>query len=203
MNCKQFRPHIDSLEGKQGPSQLPLNLQAHLDACPACHAHFQIQQRILAVLDNDPAPALPPDFTAKVLVRLEPMTASGRVKTHFGWKRAAVYAGGAFLIAAALWLSFKNLDLNAVKQHFARWLAAVQQGLAAVGAAAFVQTFQRLLTKIFSFLPTTGDFLEKSFGKETLPQAFNVLMILILTYFVARAAVLIEGWVRQLSRRSS
>ncbi|MGH7452816.1 MAG: hypothetical protein ACRENG_15820, partial [bacterium] len=158
---------------------------------------------MLTVLENDPAPALSPDFTAKILVRLEPMTASGQAKIYFNWKRAAVYAGCAFLIATALWLGFKNFDLNTAKQHLAKWLDAVQQGLAAVGATEFVQTFQHLLAKIFSFFPTTGDFLEKSFGKETLPQAFNLIMILILTYLVAKASVLIESWVRQASRRSS
>jgi hypothetical protein len=203
MNCKQFRLHIDSREGHQGQWQLPFDLQAHLDACPACRAHFQIQQRMLAALENDPVPALPPNFTAKVLSRLEPAAASERAKASFSWKRAAVYAGYVFLISMALWLGFKNFDLNAAEQRLAKWLDAIQQGLAAVGATAFVQTFQRLLAKIFSFLPTTGDFLEKSFGKETLPQAFNLIMILILTYFVTKAAVLIEGWVRQVSRRSS
>jgi predicted anti-sigma-YlaC factor YlaD len=203
MNCKQFRLQIDSHEGQQGAWQLPSGLQAHLDACPACRTHFQLQQRMLAALENDPAPALPADFTARILVRLEPMIASGRAKAYFGWKRAAVYAGCAFLIATALWLGFKNFDLNAAEQHLAQWLAAIQQGLAAAGATGFVQTCQRLLAKIFSFFPTTGDFLEKSFGKETLPQAFNLIMILILTYLVAKASVLIESWVRQVSRRSS
>ncbi|MGH7597748.1 MAG: anti-sigma factor family protein [bacterium] len=203
MNCKQFRLQIDSLEGRQDAWQLPAGLQAHLDACPACRAHFQIQQRMLAALENDPAPALPPDFSAKILARLEPMTASGRAKTYFNWRRLAVYAGCGFLIATALWLGFKNFDLNAAEQHLTQWLNAVQQGLAAAGATGFVQTFQRLLAKIFSFFPTTNDFLEKSFGKETLPQAFNLIMILILTYLVAKASVLIESWVRQANRRSS
>ncbi len=203
MNCKQFRLHIDSHEGRQAAWQLPSGLQAHLDACPACRAHFQIQQRMLAALENDPAPALPPDFTAKILTRLVPMAASGRVKSGFSGRRAAVYAGSAFLIATALWLGFRNFDLHAAEPYLAQWLAAVQQGLAAAGATAFVQTFQRLLAKIFSFLPTTGDFLDKSFGKETLPQAFNLIMILILTYLVAKASVLIESWVRQANRRSS
>jgi hypothetical protein len=203
MNCKQFRLQIDGVEDYQGAWQLPYGLQAHLDACPACRTHFQIQQRMLAALENDPAPALPPDFTEKILDRLEPATASGRAKFSFGWRRAAFHAGCAFLIATALWLGFKNFEVNAAEQHLAKWLDAVQQGLAAVGATVFVQTFQRLLAKIFSFFPTTGDFLEKSFGKETLPQAFNLIMILILTYLVAKASVLIESWVRQASRRSS
>jgi hypothetical protein len=203
MNCKQFRLQIDSLETHQGVWQLPAGLQAHLDACPACRAHFQIQQRLLAALENDTAPALPADFTAKILTRLEPMAASVRAKTGFSWRRAAIYAGCVFLIATALWLGFKNFDLHAAKQHLAQWLVTVQQGLDAAGATAFVQTFQRLLTKIFSFFPTTNDFLEKSFGKETLPQAFNLIMVLILTYLVAKASVLVESWVRQANRRSS
>jgi len=203
MNCKKFRLQIDGLEGRQNAWQLPSGLQAHLDACPACRAHFQIQQRLLAALDNDPAPALPPDFTAKILVRLEPMAASGRVKSGFSWRRAAFYSGCAFLIATALWLGFRNFDLNTAQQHLAQWLDSIQAGLAAVGATEFVQTSLRLLAKIFSFLPTTGDFLERSFGKETLPQAFNLIMILLLTYLVAKASVLIESWVRQVSRRSS
>ncbi|MCI0699075.1 hypothetical protein L0337_44620 [candidate division KSB1 bacterium] len=203
MNCKQFRLQIDGHEGHQGAWQLPSGLQAHLDACPACRAHFQIQQRMLAALANDPAPALPADFTAKILARLEPMTASARAKTGFNWRRAAVYAGCAFLIATALWLGFKNFELHAAAQHLAQWLAAIQQGLAAAGATAFVQTCQRLLAKIFSFFPTANDLLEKSFGKETMPQAFNLIMILILTYLVAKVSVLIESWVRQANRRSS
>lgn len=203
MNCKQFRLQIDGYESHQGVWQLPFELQAHLDACPACRAHFQIQQRMLAVLENDPAPALPAGFTATILARLEPMAASGHAKTYFSWRRAAVYAGCAFLIATALLLGFKNFDLNTAQQHLAKWLDSIQQGLAAVGATEFVQTSLRLLAKIFSFLPTTGDFLEKSFGKETLPQAFNLIMILLLTYLVAKASVLIESWVRQANRRSS
>jgi hypothetical protein len=203
MNCKQFRLQIDSLEGRQDAWQLPVSLQAHLDACPACRAHFQIQQRMLAALENDPAPALPADFTEKILTRLAPMAASGRARTFFSWKRAVVYAGCGFLIALALWLGFENFDVRAAEQHLKQWVAAVQQGLAAAGAKAFVQTFQRFLAKIFSFLPTTGDFLEKSFGKETLPLAFNLIMILILTYLVAKVSVRIESWVRHANRRSS
>jgi predicted anti-sigma-YlaC factor YlaD len=203
MNCKKFRLQIDSLEDNRGVWQLPSGLQAHLDACPACRTHFQFQQRMLAVLENDPAPALPPDFTARILGRLEPTTASARAKSGFNWRRAAVYAGCAFLIAAALWLGFKNFDLHAAERYLAQWLAAVQQSLAAAAATAFVQTCQRLLAKIFSFFPTANGLLEKSFGKETLPQAFNLIMILILTYLVAKASMLIESWVRQANRRSS
>ncbi len=203
MNCKQSRLQIDSLDDHRGEWQLPSGLQAHLDACPACRAHFQMQQRMLAVLDNDPAPALPADFTATILARLEPMTASVRAKTAFSWRRAAVYAGCAFLIATALWLGFKNFELHAAAQHLAQWLAAIRQGLDTAGATAFVQTCQRLLAKIFSFFPTANGLLEKSFGKETLPQAFNLIMLLILTYVVAKASVLIESWVRQVNRRSS
>ena len=203
MNCKQFRLHIDSREGKESPWQLPFELQAHLDSCPACRAHFQIQQRMLAVLANDPVPSLPPDFTTKILSRLEPLAAAARVQSGFNWRRVAIYTGCAFLIAIALWLGFKNFDLNVAQQHLGQWREALQQGLAAVGAAEFVQTSLRLLARIFSFFPTTGGFLEKSFGKETLPQAFNLIMILILTYLVARASVIIESWVRQGNRRSS
>jgi hypothetical protein len=36
-----------------------------------------------------------------------------------------------------------------------------------------------------------------------LPQAFNLIMILMLTYLVAKASMLIESWVRQVNRRSS
>jgi predicted anti-sigma-YlaC factor YlaD len=203
MNCKQSRLQIDSLEGHQGEWQLPAGLQAHLDACPACRAHFQLQQRMLAALENDPAPALPANFTATILARLAPLAASARAKTGFSWRRVAVYAGCAFLVATALWLGFKNFDLHAAEQYLAQWLNALQQGLAAAGATAFVQTSLRLLAKIFSFLPSTSGFLERSFGKETLPQAFNLIMILILTYLVAKASVLIESWVRQANRRSS
>jgi predicted anti-sigma-YlaC factor YlaD len=203
MNCKPFRLQFDSLEGHQSAWQLPAGLQAHLDACPACRAHFQMQQRMLAALENDPAPALSPDFTAKILARLEPMAASGGMKAGFSWRLAAIYSGCAFLIATALWLGFKNFDWPAAEQYLTQWLAAVQQGLAVVGATEFVQTSLRLLSNIFSFLPTTNDFLEKTFGKETLPQAFNLIMILILTYLVAKASVLIESWVRQANRRSS
>jgi hypothetical protein len=203
MNCKQFRLHIDGRESNEATWHLPLELQAHLDACSACRAHFHMQPRMLAVLENDPAPALPPDFTVKILARLEPMAACARVKSGFSWKRVAIYAGCAFLIATALWLGFKNFELTAAEQQLAQWLDSILAGLAAVGATAFVQSSWRLLAKISSFLPTTGDFLEKSFGKETLPQAFNLIMILILTYLVARVSVLVESWVRQANRRSS
>ncbi len=202
MNCKQFRLHIDSREGNEGAWQLSFELQAHLDACSACRAHFHMQQRMLAALENDPAPALPPNFTAKILDRLEPLAARP-AKTYFSWRRVAIYAGYALVIIIALWLGLKNFDLHAAEQSLTKWLDAIQQGLAAVGAAEFVQTFLRLLARIFSFLPTAGDFLEKSFGKETLPQAFNLIMLLILTYLVARASVFIESWVRQGNRRSS
>ena len=202
MNCKQFRLQLDGVEDAREALQLPFDMQAHLDSCAACQAHFRMHQRMLAAIESDPLPVLPTDFTEKTLGRLEPVAAPARAKIYLTWKRMIVYAGYALVPGLALWFSYKNIHFskvgNLIDSPFAQ---QIRQWLTAVGAMEFVQSLGRLISAIFSFIPTTGNLIEKIFGKEVLPQAFNLIMILILTYIVAKASVFIEGWVRQISRR--
>jgi len=204
MNCKIFRLQLDNLEASGSESSLPPDMRAHVEACGVCREHFQLHRRMLAVLETDAAPALPSDFTAKIFCRFEPAAAPNRAKTFLSWKRAAIYAGYAFSLALALWFGYKNINVAAINQLAASPLAQqIQQWLAGIGAPEIFQAFQNFLTKVLSFIPISGSIFEKAFGKEVLPRAFNLAMILMLTFVVAKASVFFESWVRQISRRSS
>ncbi|MDZ7292336.1 MAG: hypothetical protein ONB44_17230 [candidate division KSB1 bacterium] len=198
MNCKTFCQQLDSFEGGHGMLELSTDMQAHLTSCNACRAHFQMHQSMLAVLDHDPAPALPSNFTEKILGRLEPVVVPSRTKLYLNWKRVAVYAGYALVIALALWFGYKNVDFDKLRNS-----SLAQQGLTAVGATEVVLSLGRLFSKILSFIPTAGNVLEKSLGKEVMPQSFKLIAILMFTCVVAKVSVLIESWLRQISRRSS
>jgi len=189
------------LDGIESPWALPPEMQAHVNICEACHRHFQLYQQTLAILENDAAPNLPADFSAKILARLEPTLAPAPTAI-FNWKRIFVYAGYAFALGLALWFGFKNFDLSAA-QKFLHSPAAqqIQQWLAATGATETLQAFQRFVTNVLSLIPISGSFIEKMFGTEALPRAFNLTLMLLLTFTVAKASVFLEGWVRQISRR--
>jgi len=120
------------------------------------------------------------------------------------WKRMAVYAGYVSSLALALWFGYKNIDWNAIPQLLHSPLAQqLQQWLAAVGVSEILPAFQRFIARVLSFIPISQGLFEKVFGKEVLPRAFNLGMVLLLTFTVAKASVFLEGWLRQISRRSS
>ncbi|GEM_PF-3449131 len=203
MNCKIFHLQLDKLEASGNESSLPPDMCAHVETCSFCREHFQHHRRMLAVLEADAAPALPPDFTAKILRRLEPAPAPNRAKALLSWKRAAIYAGYAFSLALALWFGYKNINVTAFNQLAASPLAQqIQHWLAAIGASEVFQVFQNFVTKVLSFIPISADIFEQAFGKEALPRAFNLAMVLMLTFGVAKVSVFLESWVRQISRRS-
>jgi len=200
MNCKIFHLYLDKLDTSQ---TLPPEMQAHMNICEACRHHFQLYQQTLAILENDAAPNLPADFSAKILARLEPALAPAHVAI-FNWKRIFIYAGYAFALALALWFGFKNFDLSAAQQFLHSPVAQqIQQWLAAIGATETLLAFQRFVTSVLSLIPISGSFIEKMFGTEALPRAFNLTLMLLLTFTVAKASVFLESWLRQISRRSS
>jgi len=203
MNCKIFCLEIDNLEYERGKLLLPPNMQTHLKLCAACREQVQLHQQMLAVLENDAAPALPANFTAKILGRLEPAIDFNHAAAPLNWKRMAVYAGYVSSLALALWFGYKNIDWNAIPQLLHSPLAQqLQQWLAAVGAPEIFPAFKNFLTRVFSFIPISHALFEQAFGKEVLPRAINLGMILLLTFTVAKASVFLEGWLRQISRRS-
>jgi hypothetical protein len=205
MNCKEFRQQLDSIEGEGRASNLLPAMQAHLDACVACRAQFRTHHQMLTVLERDTAPALPPNFTESILARLEPVTARQQAKLRFAWKRVAVYSGYAFLLVVALWFGFKNLDAIFERQQLPQLPneQQLQKLVDKIGAAESLQSFKRLASTIFSFIPAIKSLIEQSFGKKILPQAVQLFMILMMTYVVAKVAIFIDERVRQISRRSS
>jgi len=206
MNCKIFHIQLDKLEAPQldrleSPRALPPEMRAHLNLCEACRGHFHLYQQTLAILENDAAPNLPADFNAKILARLEPALAPVHAAA-FNWKRVFVYAGYAFALGLALWFGFKNFDWRAAQQLLHSPAAQqIQQWLAAIGATETLQAFQRFVANVLSLIPISGSFIEKMFGTEALPRAFNLTLMLLLTFTVAKASVFLESWVRQISRR--
>jgi hypothetical protein len=200
MNCKAFRRQLDSYEGERGVIQLLPEMQAHLDSCAACRAHFRIHQQMLAVLESDAVPELPSNFTESIMARLEPVRS--RARSRLVWSRLAVYAGYAFLLIVALWFGYKNLDSILAGQRLPGD-QQIQKLFDKVSAVESLQSFQRLFSNLYSFIPITRNMIEKTLGKEVLPQAMHLLMILMMTYLVTKAAVFIEDRVRQISRRSS
>lgn len=204
MNCKMFRLQLDNLEPERNAFLLSPPMQAHLESCAACQAHWQLHRRLLAVLENDIAPVLPAEFTAKVLNRIEPAAAPARVKLIFNWQRLLIYAGYAFVLGLALWVGYRNLDLNAIANWQNSALAQqLQQWLASIGASEVLLLLRNFLANSLSLLPTTASLIEKLFGKEVLPKVLNLTMILILTYLVAKVSVFLENWLRQDARRNS
>lgn len=200
MNCKIFHIQLDRLES---PQALPPEMQAHVNICEACHLHFQLYQQTLAILEAEVAPNLPADFNAKVLARLEPALSPASAAI-LNWKRVLVYAGYAFALGLALWFGFKNFDWRAAQQLLHSPAAQqIQQWLTAIGVTETLQAFQQFITKMLSFIPISGEVIEKMFGMEALPRAFNLTLMLLLTFTVAKASVLLESWLRQISRRSS
>ncbi len=200
MNCKIFRLNLDKLDTAR---ELPPEMQTHVAICSACRQRLAAYQQALAILENDVAPIVPADFNAKIFARLEPAFASAPA-TILNWKRIFIYGGYAFALGLALWFGFKNFDLSAA-QRFLHSPAAlqIQQWLAAAGVIETLQAFQHFVTNILSFIPTSSGFIEKLFGAEALPRAFNLTLMLLLTFTVAKASVFLESWVRQISRRSS
>ncbi len=198
MNCKIFHLHLDNAEWERDKPPLSPEMQTHVESCAACRAHLQMHRRMLHALENDPAPALPANFTAKILGRLELLPAPHRTQISFNWKRAVAYASYALALLLALWLGYNNVHLNQAGGLLdSPLIRQIQQPLAAIGATELVQSLRHLFASIFSFIPTTGNFLESTFGKEILPKGLNLMMILMVTYFVAKASVLIESWLRR------
>lgn len=204
MNCTAFRQQLDRNERELGAAELLPAMQAHLEACPACRAHLQMHYRMLKVLARDTAPALSSNFTEKILAEIEATPARRFAKPSFSWNRAAVYAGGACLLVLALWLTFQNFESMLHDRQWTRLLGLqqIQNLFDKVKNVEWVQSFQSLLASLFSFIPTTKTLIEKTLGNEVLPQTKRLFMILLMTYVIAKAAVMIEGWVRQISRRS-
>lgn len=203
MNCKIFQLQLSHLEEAPGPASLPPDMQAHLVACDACRHHVQLYQQMLSALENDATPALPADFTAKVLGRLEAAVAPSAAKSAWSWKRLAVYTGYAATLVFALWFTFKSIDWTAVSQLLHSPLAQrMQQWLVAIGLGEVGETGKNFLTQVLAFIPISLGFLEKAFGKAALPRAVNLGLILLLTFTVAKISVLLESWLRQFSRRS-
>jgi hypothetical protein len=204
MNCTAFRQQLDRDERERSTVELLPAMKTHLDGCPACRAHLQVHYRMLEVLARDTAPALSPNFTEKILAEIEATPARHFAKPSFSWNKAAVYAGGACLLILALWLTFQNFESMLHDRQWIRFLGLqeIQNLFEKVKKVEWVQSFQSLFTSLFSFIPTTKTLIEKTLGSEVLPQTKRLFMILLMTYVIAKAAVMIEGWVRQISRRS-
>ena len=200
MNCKIFHIQLDRLESSQS---LPPEMQAHVSICEACQQHFQLYRQTLAILEEDVAPNPPADFSAKILARLEPALAPASAAVLNG-NRVLVYAGYALALGLALWFGFKNFDWRAAQQLLHSPAAQkMQQWLTAIGVTETLQTFQHFVTNMLSLIPISGEVIKKMFGMEALPRAFNLTLMLVLTFTVAKASVLLENWLRQISRRSS
>jgi hypothetical protein len=205
MNCKQFRQQLDRYEGESGVIELPPSLQAHLDTCASCQTHFQIHHRVLHILERDPIPALPSDFTESIIAQLQPVTKQSPVKARFTGRRLATYAGYGLLLLLALWFGYKNATSIFNGQRLPDLLGdtlfeQTQQLLTKIGESEFLQSFKHLFVPAFSFIPKTRQLIEKILGKELLPQALRLAILLIITYAVAKATVFLEGWLRQVSR---
>jgi len=207
MNCKIFHILLDKLEAPyldklDASRELSPEMQAHAAICGACRQHLELYRQTLTILENDAAPNLPADFSAKIWARLEPVPAPVPAAI-LNWKRIFVYAGYAFALGLALWFGFKNFDWHAAQQLLHSPAAQkIQQWLAAIGVTEILQAFQRFVASALSLIPISGGFIEKMFGTEALPRAFNLTLMLLLTFTVAKASVFLEGWVRQISRRS-
>jgi hypothetical protein len=204
MNCKIFRIELDKLEWQREALALPEDLQTHFDSCAACREHMQLQRQMLAVLENDAAPVVPADLTTNILNRLDADFAFSRPQAFLSWKRLMAYVGYALALALALWLAYKNADFSGINQLWRSPVAQqIQQWLAASGAAEILPAVQNFLARILSLVPLASSLFEKAFGKEVLPRAFNLGMILLLTFAVAKASIVFDSWLRQISRRSS
>lgn len=204
MNCKMFRLQLDGAEWSRDGLKLLPDLQAHLEICAACRTHFLLQQRLVAALENDAAPMVPADFAEKILRHLGPAVAPARAKLLVSWKRMAIYAGYALALGFALWVGFRNFDLNAMAQwQNSVWALQLQHWLVAIGASDVWLALKSYFANLLSLIPTTAGLIEKFFGEEALPTALNLTMIVTLTYLVAKVSVFIESRLRHGAQRNS
>lgn len=109
------------LEGELSPAEAQ-ELQAHLDACPACREDLAQFQAMLADLKSLPTLSAPPDFVGKVMERVErepvPVLSLGVVwwKKLMGWKFLAPVAVAMLALFMIRQPEQKNLELPSLQQ---------------------------------------------------------------------------------------
>jgi hypothetical protein len=147
MRCDEFRSRLDAA----GPAGLTSAHLAHARGCAACAAELQAAETVEAMLREAP-PALSPEFTARVLERVEAterarrrLAESPRVSIWAGWWRAVAEEPAAIvalalapvpLLLAALWPETAATLVVFVRDALAGWAASLAHGALSVGSGA-------------------------------------------------------------------
>lgn len=127
----------------------------HLAGCAACREEFARLQRVLAMVDAQPAEEAPPGFERVMWARLEPQLAAPRSAGWRAWftmPRLALAGGMAAVVVAAFMAGRLTGRPEALPPQSA---GAVQPGPAGSGAGAERSPERVLLT-------AAGDHLERS-----------------------------------------
>jgi predicted anti-sigma-YlaC factor YlaD len=85
---------------------------AHLSACSSCRADLDAARRLDRLLRDRPAPAPPPQFTARTMQRIR----------RAGWRREqvidaifnAALIAAALLVVAGLWIALRQTGLSSI-----------------------------------------------------------------------------------------
>lgn len=96
MNCNYVRSLLD-ISAAEVPEPLKSELDAHIDACPACQRAFETLRRVDAVLRAWPAPPPPPEYPQRVLRRMFEDAVRRRRRTVAALGFAAVLAVGVLI----------------------------------------------------------------------------------------------------------
>ncbi|HXP87785.1 MAG TPA: zf-HC2 domain-containing protein [Bryobacteraceae bacterium] len=106
MNCGDFESWIlDRIDGRLGPELEPV-VAEHLGGCASCGAFLAAQTELDHALGDVPRPELSPQFSSRVLARLEGAATrdatEARPRVGFGWDLtglAAIAAAAGFGVA--------------------------------------------------------------------------------------------------------
>ncbi|MGH7496166.1 MAG: anti-sigma factor family protein [bacterium] len=180
MNCLAFRKFLDESESAARSQDLPVALQEHLLACSSCQRDWHLQQRLLAALEREPEHALPPAFTAAVMAEL-PVAPLKKRRLDFEDLLMVVLIPGAF---AALWYTMRTLWPHLISTEKLKTIYGIIEKMG-----------QDFLQMMFGKVP---EVMIHAFGREMMGQAGQVILISVVTFLVAKSAVLLENRIRRM-----
>lgn len=149
----------------EGPTRATMH--RHLDACEDCRERFATLQRVLAVVETVPAPALPESFERVVWARLEP--ALPKPRGWFSWLLAtppnlAWVATILLLIAGAFFAGrLSRSDTTGATLVTAE---QVREGVLLADLSEHLDRSQTMLVELVSEDPANTDAVDISFERD-------------------------------------
>ena len=180
MNCSAFRKFLAESESAARMQDLPLPWQDHLHVCPACQREWRFHQGVFAALERAPELAPSPAFTAAVMDKL-PAAPLKKRRFDFDTMLMLVLIPAAL---AAFWYSLRAFWPHAISSEKLQAIYAVLE-----------QMGRDFLQVTFGKMP---EVMIHAFGREMMAQAGQVIFISVVTFLVAKSAVVLEGRIRRM-----